>query len=108
MSVGAKKFVAYRESIEIANKRECVTMHAQSCIPKEDRKFFKFSRQWHVQKRSAQLLDACVQKFDWTFSEEARDWMYGSSGPESISRKRQAVSGVVEDWAFLLISFFLY
>jgi hypothetical protein len=70
--------------------------------------------QWLVAKSSAELMRTLVDELDWTFSEvkldilhthlilfvslslgvlvqEARLWIYGPSGPESMSRNRKKV-----------------
>jgi len=44
---------------------------------------------WLVTLKSAPLLGEFITQNDWTFSEQARVWIWGTSGPESISRNRQ-------------------
>jgi hypothetical protein len=61
----------------------------KAAIPQEDRTFVKFSQQWLVTLKSASLLGTFITQMEWTFSEQARMWIWGASGPESISRNRQ-------------------
>lgn len=61
----------------------------KAAIPQEDRTFVKFSQQWLVMLKAAPLLGQFITQNEWTFSEQARLWIWGASGPESISRNRQ-------------------
>jgi len=61
----------------------------KAVIPQEDRTFVKFSQQWLVSIKAAPAMGELITQMNWTFSEQARLWIWGTSGPESISRNRQ-------------------
>jgi hypothetical protein len=57
-------------------------------VPEKERKFLAGPKKWIVNKDGAAGLAAVIEKYEWTFSESARLWIFGPNGPESMSRSR--------------------